>query len=47
MRVLITGVNGFIASNLARYFKSNNFEVYGTSSKIFSNIDCISKKCFI
>jgi nucleoside-diphosphate-sugar epimerase len=41
MRVLITGVNGFIASNLARYLKSNNFEVYGTSSKKFSNIDCI------
>lgn len=41
MRVLITGVNGFIASNLAQYLNRNNFKVYGTSSKNFKNIDCI------
>jgi nucleoside-diphosphate-sugar epimerase len=41
MRLLITGVNGFIASNLAKYLKNKNIEVYGTSSKIYSNSDCI------
>ena len=41
MKLLITGVNGFIASNLARYLKNTNIDVYGTSSKDFSNTDCV------
>ena len=28
-RVLITGANGFIGSNLCRYFLERSYEVYG------------------
>ena len=31
MKILITGVNGFIANNLSKYFTDNKIEVYGTS----------------
>lgn len=41
MNLLITGVNGFIGSNLAKYFKNIDHKVYGTTSKFFSNVDCI------
>jgi len=33
MKVLITGVNGYIGSNLRNYLQNNGFEVYGITSK--------------
>lgn len=41
MKILITGVNGFIANKLAKYFKENGIIVYGTSSKEQKNSNCI------
>lgn len=41
MKILILGVNGAISSNLAKFLKENNFEVYGTSSKSIKNIYCL------
>lgn len=40
MKVLITGVNGFIGNHLAEFFNENNIEVYGTSSKNCNNKYC-------
>ena len=37
MKILITGVNGFIANNLAKYLQKKDCEVYGTSSKELKN----------
>jgi dTDP-4-dehydrorhamnose reductase len=33
MKVLITGINGYIGSNLRKYLQNNGFEVYGVTSK--------------
>ncbi len=41
MKILITGVNGFIANNLARYLQKTGCEVYGTSSKELKNSHCV------
>ena len=35
--VLITGINGFIGSNLAKYLLKNNARVYGLIRKIDKN----------
>jgi nucleoside-diphosphate-sugar epimerase len=45
MKVLITGVNGFIANNLAKFLNEKKIEVYGTSSRDIANSNCI--KTFI
>lgn len=41
MKVLITGVNGFIANHLAKLLNEHDCEVYGTSSKEIKNSYCI------
>lgn len=41
MRVLITGVNGFIGNSLASFLKEKGHEVYGTSSKEIKNKYCV------
>lgn len=41
MKILITGVNGFIANNLAKYWQKTGCEVYGTSSKELKNSHCV------
>jgi nucleoside-diphosphate-sugar epimerase len=41
MKVLITGVNGFIANNLAKFLNEKQIEVYGTSSRDIANHNCI------
>lgn len=37
MKILIIGINGFIASNTATFLSKKGFDVYGTSSKEFKN----------
>ncbi len=32
-KILIVGINSYIGSNLSKYFKRKNFEVYGTTNK--------------
>lgn len=41
MKILIFGVNGSIANNLAKFLQKNDFEVYGTSSKDIKNVYCL------
>ena len=41
MKILITGINGFIASNMATFLSNKGFDVYGTSSKESRNSDKI------
>ncbi len=36
-KILITGINGFIGSNCAKYFKRQNYDVYGID--IFGNLE--------
>ena len=41
MKVLIIGVNGFIANYLAKFLNERGITVYGTSSKILKNPYCL------
>ena len=39
MKILITGIHGFVGYNLVEYLKSEN-EMYGLDMKLMSNFQC-------